>query len=140
MDQELDFLDWGVIEVGVKIYVGKILDAEGDLNIDTHGYIAMDDAFELLVFRTNRPTQDGKTVMMQEHMHVELPLCVGGTTVRVKPSAIRYFREMNPAALQAHINFVHSAQKSFAELRALRSNIATASPADLDSLMRRNRA
>jgi hypothetical protein len=137
MEHDSDFRDWVVADVGVRLYVGKLdMNTEGFPVVDDFGFITLNEAFELLVVRSNQQTKDGKTAMMQEHMHVELPLCTGGEPIEIKPVGLRFFRHMSEVSKQAHIDFVMSARKSFEALRLMRSNIAPASPAEVASLGR----
>lgn len=133
---------WAVVETGIRIYVGEILGGFGSeghaLEVSTDGFVRLGEAFELLVVRMNQPMPDGQGVgMVQQNMHTPFPLCEEGATIHVRATAVRYFREMSAGARAAHITFVESAKKAFAEERMRKSGIQPAGVGDLANLTRR---
>jgi hypothetical protein len=136
------YRNWAVVETGIRIYVGEILGGFGTeghtLQAAEDGFVRLGEAFELLVVRMNQPLPDGQGVaMVQQNMHTPFPFCEEGATIHVKATAIRYFREMSAGSRAAHITFVESAKKAFAEERMRKLDIQPAGVGDLANITRR---
>jgi len=118
MEQDKDvYRDWVIVVSDGRNYVGELVERE-------HNWIKIKKAFELKILEMRRPSPTGQGIeMVLQNMHVQEPLCLGGVSMELYITKIRYFTDLTDVDRREHYSFVESAERAFMMQRAKTSGI-----------------
>lgn len=109
---------WAVVHDGTTKYLGVI--TEGDVYSTVLG---LSEAFELVLLRMPQQTRTGEVAIAMVVHSVPVGLATGPTFIRVSPSAVELFSDMDARDRETYEKFVEDARKGFLERRAKASGI-----------------
>lgn len=108
--------NWAVVHDGATRYVGVV---EGE----SEGSVTLSEAFELVLLKMPQQTRTGEVAIAMVVHSVPVGLATGPTFIRVSPSAVELFSDMDARDRETYEKFVEDARKGFLERRAKASGI-----------------
>lgn len=107
--------NWVVVHDGTTKYVGVVGGA-------TDGYVELTEAFELVLLRMPQQTREGVAIATAVNA-MPIGLAGGFTRIRVHPSAVELFSEMDARDSKSYERLVEDTRERFAQIRAEASGI-----------------